>query len=133
MATVLSNRLGYTVTAGEPYWTPACTTTQAAMNGVCVFPNQVIPQAAWSSAAKALVGFLPLPVGNNAGQPFFSTAALKKTLTDQKWAQRIDLLTKHTGDWAFYYHYDDANVVNPFASSIPGFAARNPSRSRIST
>ena len=131
MASVLSQRLGYTVNAGEPYWTPGCTTMQAAMNGTCVFPNQVIPQAAWSSAAKDLLPFIPVPVGSNAGQPFFSTSALKHRVTDEKFANRIDLLTKNTGDWAFYYHYDDAAVLNPLgSSSIPGFSSRTPSRAQ---
>ena len=131
MPSVLSKRLGYTVNSGEPYWTPGCTTMQAALNGICVFPNQVIPQAAWSPAAKGLLQYIPLPVGSNGGQPFFTTSALKKTLDDEKFAQRIDLLTKNTGDWAFYYHYDDATVVNPFgASNIPGFASTIPSRAQ---
>ena len=131
MATVLSQRLGYTVNAGEPYWTPGCTTMQAAMDGICVFPNQVIPQSAWSPAAKGLGQFIPLPVGGSGGTPFFSTSALKKTLDDEKWAQRIDLLTKRTGDWAFYYHFDDATVINPLGDSdIPGFASRIPSRAQ---
>src|SRR6185312_11959053 len=40
-AGILSSRLGYTVTAGEPYYVAGCTTA----NPVCVFPNAVIPQS----------------------------------------------------------------------------------------
>jgi len=132
MPTVLSQRLGYTVTSGEPYWTPNCTTMQAALDGVCVFPNQVIPQSAWSSASKALLKFIPNPTAiNPSGQPFFSTTSLKTTTTDDKFAPRIDFVNKLTGNWAFYYHFDNATVLNPYGnSSIPGFASDTPSRSQ---
>src|SRR5262249_7155897 len=53
MPTVLSQALGYAVTSGEPYWVPGCHTLADAQAGMCVFPNQVIPQAAWSPVAKA--------------------------------------------------------------------------------
>ena len=26
-------------------------------------------------------------------------------------AQRIDFVNHKTGDWAFYYHYDDATAI----------------------
>src|SRR5579859_5869561 len=56
-AQVLSQRLGYTVTNGEPYSFAGCTLTTD-----CVFPGGVIPQKAWS---KPAVGILPyIPVGN---------------------------------------------------------------------
>src|SRR5579863_10558107 len=56
-AQVLSQRLGYTVTKGEPYSLPGCTLTTN-----CVFPGGVIPQKAWS---KPAIGILPyIPVGN---------------------------------------------------------------------
>ena len=41
-AGLLSSRLGYTVTPGEPYYSAGCTDTTT-----CVFPNAVIPQNAW--------------------------------------------------------------------------------------
>src|SRR5262249_27886323 len=46
-ASVLSQRLGYGVTANEPYYFPGCTTSAS-----CVFPNGIIPQRAWSEPAK---------------------------------------------------------------------------------
>ena len=132
MPTVLSQRLGYTVNSGEPYWVQGCSTPQNAQAGMCVFPNQVIPQSAWSPAAKALVGFIPNPTGATAsGQPFFSTSSLLTTTHDEKFAPRIDFVNKHTGNWAFYYHYDDATVQNPYGgSNFPGFASSTPSRSQ---
>ena len=58
-ANQLSSELGYPVAQGEAYYTPGCTSTAA-----CVFPNAVIPQAAWSAPAKALLQYVPTP---NAG------------------------------------------------------------------
>jgi hypothetical protein len=132
MPTVLSQRLGYMVTSGEPYWVPGCNSLADAQAGMCVFPNQTIPQSAWSPAAKGLLKFLPPPTAlTPGGQPFFSTTSLKTTTTDDKFAPRIDLVNKLTGNWAFYYHFDDATVLNPYGgSSFPGFASSTPSRSQ---
>ncbi len=139
MPSVLSARLGYTVTSGEPYWVPGCTTLANAQAGMCVFPNQVIPQSAFSPAAVKTLALIPTPVGATNGQPFFSTSAQKRRVRDDKWGLRFDLNSKRIGDWSFYYHFDDALVVNPFGASatplgtfvnIPGFASQNPSRAQ---
>ena len=57
-ASLLSARLGRTVTAGEPY--------------ALVFPNGEIPQSAWAAPAKNLLQYVPQP---NAGAALFATAA----------------------------------------------------------
>jgi hypothetical protein len=63
-AQVLSKRLGYTVTANEPYGTPTCGSTAA-----CVFPGGTIPTSAFSPiSANLLKNFIPLP---NAGANTF--------------------------------------------------------------
>ena len=72
-ATLLSARLGRTVTAGEPY--------------SAVFPDGQIPQAAWSAPAKNLLTYIPQP---NAGLALFATSAEAETLTDNKGALRAD-------------------------------------------
>jgi len=132
MPTVLSQALRYTVTGGETYWVPGCNALADAQTGMCVFPNQVIPQAAWSPVAKAELKFIPTPTATLAsGQPFFSTSAFKHTTNDDKFAPRIDLVNKRTGNWTFYYSYDKATVVDPyFQSNIPGFAGENPSKAQ---
>lgn len=43
-ANQLSGKLGYAVSAGEPYYTPGCGSSSQ-----CVFPGAVIPQQVWSS------------------------------------------------------------------------------------
>lgn len=134
---VLSQRLGYAVTAGEPYWVSGCSTLAQAQAGVCVFPGAngpVIPQAAWSSAATKTLQFIPTPTGTSDGQPFFSSAAENSNLRDEKFGIRIDLNTAHLGNWSGYYHFDDANYLNPlpevFASKLPGFPVVTPSRAQ---
>ncbi len=119
MDEVLSERLGYTVTDGEPYWFDGCTTTAQ-----CVFPNQMIPQSAWGPVAKATLKFIPNPIASPGGSPIFSTSAEKATVRDDKWALRLDLNNQRTGNWSFYYHYDQASSLDPFPeASVPGFPA----------
>ena len=52
----LTQKLGYGVAAGEPYYTPGCSTSLQ-----CVFPNAVIPQRAWSGPALNLLKYIPAP------------------------------------------------------------------------
>src|SRR5437879_765996 len=59
----LTNRLGYTVSTGEPYSTANCTSTTwtdpgATPNG-CLFPNGVIPSTAFSKPAVAILPYIP--------------------------------------------------------------------------
>lgn len=131
MDEVLSERLGYTVTSGEPYWTPGCNTSADALTGRCVFPGQAIPQSAWSPAAKGTMQFIPNPTGLRSGTPYFSTSALTGRVRDDKFAGRIDFSNHRTGNWAFYYHFDDARVVNPNAGgNVPGFPSTTPTRAQ---
>jgi hypothetical protein len=131
MDEVLTQRLGYTVTSGEPYWTPGCNTMADALNAVCVFPGQKIPQSAWSPVAKATLKFIPNPTQILGGTPFFSTSSAKQTINDDKWAQRVDLNTERMGSWAMYYHFDDAQLTNPYGgANLPGFPTGTPSRAQ---
>jgi hypothetical protein len=132
MDEVLSQRLGYTVNSGEPYWVEGCNTLADAQAGKCVFPGQVIPQSAWSPVSKATLKFIPTPIGTLGGQPFFQTSANKQTVRDDKFAQRIDLMTQRFGNWSFYYHFDDSKVLRPYSgfTNLPGFPAVTPSRAQ---
>ena len=49
-------------------------------------------------------------------------------LIDSNIAQRIDFINRMTGDWSFYYHYDDATATQPIyqqayqgVTNVPGF------------
>jgi hypothetical protein len=124
-AQVLTQRLGYGVTNGEPYSFPGCTLTSD-----CVFPGGVIPQRAW---AKPAIGILPfIPLGNidpNSG--LFEDASQKNRVQDDKAAQRVDFINQKTGNWSWYYHFDDSTVSNALpAASVPGFPSLTPSRAQ---
>ena len=128
---VLTQRLGYQVVKDEPYWFPGCTSNDSATG--CVFPGAngpFIPQSAWSPVAVATLKFLPDP---NGGGNTFSTTAEKLNLRDEKFGLRVDFNTGHFGNWSGYYHFDDANYLNPypaFTSNLPGFSATTLSRAQ---
>ncbi len=112
-ASVLSSRLGYAVTAGEPYYTDTCQNTSQ-----CVFPGAVIPQSAWSDVSANTLKLIPDP---NAGPNFSSNAAVT-SLTEDKGGFRVDANTRF-GLLSGYYHYDPwSNPAPPtFGDTVPGF------------
>jgi hypothetical protein len=130
--TRLSQRLGYTVNNGESYWTAGCNTLQDAQNGVCVFPGGVIPQSAWSPAALGTIQYIPQPnIDPVAGT--YSDNSQKNTVTDNKIGERVDFNNRKTGNWSFYYHFDDSTVFSILPSdgaSVPGFPAQTPTRAQ---
>jgi Carboxypeptidase regulatory-like domain/TonB dependent receptor len=123
-AQVLSSRLGYPVQSGEPY--SGCTTPAD-----CVFPNGVIPTRAFAKPAVGILPYIPAP---NAGGGFFADSSQKNVLNDYKMGQRVDFINQMTGNWSFYYHFDDSNVsyaLPPGAASVPGFPAVTPTRAQM--
>ncbi len=122
-ASVLSSRLGYNVRANEPYSLPGCSDPAS-----CVFPGGVIPQRAFSPAARGTLPFIPLP---NQGVTQFVTSGQNQKVLDDKAGQRVDIVTQKWGNWFVYYVFDDATVTNPLAgSSVPGFPTVTPSRAQ---
>ncbi len=120
----LSKRLGYTVKANEPYSLPGCTDPTN-----CVFPGGVIPERAFSPAARGTLKYIPLP---NRGDNQYVTSGQNRDVTDHKAGQRVDVLTQKWGNWSAYYSFDDATVTNPLpASSVPGFPTVTPSRAQL--
>ena len=120
LAGILSKRLRYAVSAGEPYYTPGCTTSSS-----CVFPNAVIPEDAWSAPAAALLEYIPSP---NIGTDQFSASAYPQTVRDDKSSGRIDANVGRWGQLSAYYFFDDYRLDNPYpgqqgGASIPGFDA----------
>src|SRR5580698_3487241 len=85
-ASQLSQKLGHSVTAGEPYYFPGCTSP-----GQCVLPNATIPQSAWSAPASSLLKYIPSPNNPNGT---FSTSSYNQTLGDDKGAYRLDGTTR---------------------------------------
>ena len=117
-ANLLSQKLGYAVSAGEPYYTAGCT------SATCVFPGAVIPQSAWSAPATNLLKYIP--TSNNANGTF-STSAYNQTLQDDKGAYRLDANTRW-GLISAYYFLDGWAQNNPYpvaqgGANVPGFNA----------
>ncbi|MFI5058985.1 MAG: TonB-dependent receptor domain-containing protein [Candidatus Acidiferrales bacterium] len=117
-AKTLSQRLGYTVTQGEPYFSgPACAATGP---NPCVFPGAIIPQNAWSPAAASTLPFIP------QGDPTtgaFATSAFPNRLRDDKTGLRVDGNTRF-GMLSAYYFFDDYNENDAYpngGATVPGF------------
>ena len=118
LASLLTQKLGYSVTAGEPY--------------SAVFPSGTIPYAAWSNPGKDLLPYIPAP---NAGVSQFSSAASSQTVRDDKGSARVDANTR-LGRISAYYFIDDYRLDNPYPSSvagatIPGFDALFAGRAQL--
>ncbi|MGA8488817.1 MAG: carboxypeptidase regulatory-like domain-containing protein [Terriglobales bacterium] len=118
-ASLLSQRLGYPIFPGEPYYTPGCTNSSQ-----CALPNAAIPASAWSAPAKNLLQYIPQP---NVGANLFATSDSNETLRDDKGAYRLD----YNSQWGLlsaYYFLDDYTLNNPYpvaqsGASVPGFNA----------
>jgi len=130
LAGLLSQKLGYPIAAGEPYYSAGCV-----RNNQCVFPNAVIPQAAWAEPSKHLLPYIPVP---NIGDSTFSTSSRGKTLRDDKGSFRLDASTARWGLLSSYYYFDDYILDNPYpreqgGASVPGFNALNTGRGQLLT
>jgi hypothetical protein len=141
MAATLTARLGYTVKPGEPYYARGCTTLAQAQQQMCVFPGGIIPEAAWSSAARGLMQFFPNPNSTGSGPfPIFSSSAYNERVRDDKWGTRVDFSPNPaSGTWSVYYHFDDATVNVPLGApntigtfnNVPGFGYLQDSRAQL--
>ncbi len=125
----LTQKLGYTVTPGEPYYTPGCASTAQ-----CVLPGAKVPQRAWSTPAKYLLPYIPKP---NQGTRIFTTSAYDQALRDDKGAARADLNTRW-GTLSAYYFSDDYTFDNPYptaqaGANVPGFNALSLGRAQMAT
>jgi len=128
-ASLLQQKLGYAVVAGEPYYVSGCTTAAA-----CVFPNAVIPQNAWSAPAQKMLQYIPAP---NTVSGTFATSAYNQTVRDDKAGTRVDDNTRW-GLLSAYYFIDDFNLDNPYpvaqsGASVPGFDAITTGRAQLLT
>ena len=110
LASLLTQKLGYSVTSGELYSS--------------VFPGGIIPQCAWSAPGKNLLQYIPSP---NVSTSQYSTSAFAQTVRDDKGSVRIDGNSR-LGQLSAYYFVDDYHLDNPYpgsvaGASIPGFDA----------
>ena len=128
-ANLLSQRLGYDVSPGEPYYFAGC-----ASPSQCVFPNANIPQQAWSAPAQRLLKYIPAP---NSGDGQFSTGAFAQTVRDDKFSGRLDANSR-IGLLTGYYFFDDYRLDNPYpgqqgGANVPGFDALTLGRAQLLT
>src|SRR5580658_6803051 len=138
-ATALSNSLGYTVTAGEPYYFPGCTTNNysTGSTNACVLPTLQIPSTAWSAPATNLLQYVPAPnvAGSNNGVSNFATSSFNQLLRDDKGSYRLDANSRW-GQLSGYYFVDDFSQDNPYpvaqgGANVPGFNAQNVGRAQL--
>lgn len=126
-ASLLSQKLGYPVRQGEPYYTAGCVSSSQ-----CVLPNARIPVSVWATPAQKLLQYIPTPNNPNGT---FSTAAYDEKLHDEKGAIRLDANT----NWAAlsaYYFVDDYTLDNPYpteqgGANVPGFNAMTFGRAQL--
>jgi hypothetical protein len=103
LAQILTQRLGYQVTQGEPFSK--------------VFPNGIVPRNAWGAAPTRMLQYIPEP---NVGVSQFSTGAYKERINDNKAAGRVDFNSTHLGTSSIYYFNDRYNLDNPYPSGLGG-------------
>ncbi len=128
LASLLTQELGYGVSAGERFYTSGCTSSTE-----CVFPNAVIPQSAWSVPAQRLLQYIPLP---NVGSNEYSNASQAQRLNDNKGSARVDAQTTRFGTLSAYYFFDEYNLNNPYptqqgGANVPGFNALSNGRAQL--
>lgn len=118
-AQTLSNRLGYPVSEGEPYYAAGCSSPST-----CVFPNGVIPKSAWAKPVSAYLPLIPMP--NNGD--YFVSSSNNRDLRDDKMGARLDANTR-IGTITGYYYFDDSSLLTPYgANSVPGFPTTDATR-----
>jgi Carboxypeptidase regulatory-like domain/TonB dependent receptor len=114
-AAVLSQRLGRAIHNGDLY--------------SAVFPGGVVPASAFDPIAVNELSFIPRA---NIDASHYASAGANNTVSDNKLGQRVDFANKKTGNWAFYYHFDDSSAFNQFQTGfVPGFALTSPSRAQM--
>ena len=134
-AATLSARGGVPVVGGVTMYNQLGTAVMTTDSTGATVPGHDI-SAFIDPVSKLTLGFIPasnLPGGFN-----FSDSSHRGSIIDTNMAQRIDFVNHMTGDWSFYYHYDDSTAVQPVyqqayqgVENVPGFPATVPSRNQL--
>jgi hypothetical protein len=143
-ATLMSRGGGTIVGEGPSCTPPACTPTLYNQLGTAVTTTDTsgnaVPgrniSAYMDPVTKLTLPFIPL--ANQPGGFDYSDSSHVGSIVDTNMAQRIDLINHKTGDWAFYYHYDDSTAIQPVyqqeyqgVENVPGFPVTVPSRNQL--
>jgi len=125
-ATQLSSQLSQSVVAGEPYYTPGCTSASA-----CVFPNAQLPTTSFNPISQKLLQYiLPAAPGTIGalGTGTYTNSSEATNLTDNKFSGRVDGNSPF-GLLTAYYYFDKYNRVDPYwlgnEPLYPGFTVKS--------
>lgn len=145
-STLMSRGGGTIVGEGPSCAPPACTPTKYNQLGTPVMTvdssGNTVPGhniSAYIDPVTALT--LPvIPLANQPGGFNYSDSSHRRSIVDTNMSQRIDFVNQKTGDWSFYYHYDDATAVQPIyqqsyqgVNSLPGYPVNELSRNQLFT
>src|SRR5579863_1507491 len=136
-ASTLMSRGGGTIVAGTTLYNQLGTpTTTTDPTGATVPAHNI--SAYIDPVTKLTMPFIP--AANQANGFNYADSSHAGTITDKNLSERIDFNNRMTGDWAFYYHYDNATAVNPIyqqayqgVTNVPGFPNSEPSRNQLFT
>ncbi len=133
-AATLSARGGVPVTAGVTTYNQLGTAVTTTDSSGASVPGHDLSAFIDPVAAKTLS---QIPAAN-LGVNQYSDSSHAGSIIDTNLAQRIDFVNHMTGDWSFYYHYDDATAVQPVyqqayqgVENVPGYPATVPSRNQL--
>ena len=143
-ATLMSRGGGTIVGEGPGCTPPACTPTTYSQLGTAVTTTDItgasVPGhnlSAYIDPVTALT-LSQIPAANQPDGFSYSDSSHKGQLVDTNMAQRIDFANRATGDWSFYYHYDDATSIQPVyqqayqgIENVPGYPVSVPSRNQL--
>jgi len=135
-AATLMSRGGGTIVAGTTLYNQLGTpTTTVDSDGNTVAAHNI---SAYTDPVTQLT--LPFIPAANQGNFNFSDSSHAGSIVDTNLGERIDFVNKKTGDWAFYYHYDNSTAVQPIyqqayqgVENLPGFPVTVPSRNQLFT
>jgi hypothetical protein len=136
-AQTLMSRGGGTIVAGSTLYNQLGTaTTTTDITGATVPAHNI---SAYIDPVTALTMKF-IPAANQPNGFNYADSSHAGTIIDKNMSQRIDFNNRKTGDWAFYYHYDNATAVNPIyqqayqgVTNVPGFPDTEPSRNQLFT
>jgi hypothetical protein len=133
-AATLSARGGVPVTAGVTTYNQLGTAVTTTDSSGASVPGHDL-SAFIDPVAAATLSQIPAA---NLGVNQYSDSSHSGSIVDTNLAQRIDFVNHMTGDWSFYYHYDDATAVQPVyqqayqgVENVPGYPATVPSRNQL--
>jgi hypothetical protein len=143
-ATLMSRGGGVIHGSGGVCQPPACTPTMYNQLGAAVMTTDSNGNAVPGHNISAYIDPVAkltmqvIPMANQPGGFNYEDSSHVGSIIDTNMAERIDFVNHRTGDWSFYYHYDDATAVNPVYSqattslpTLPGYPTGEPSRNQL--